>query len=299
MLRRRSLRKGQTKVRAVITDRDGKAHWQDSLQTMVTGQRLIAFDASVNTFPAGQYIFTLWAESPDEAIRRQRSFDVAWSLASWKKTYRDNDLEAAIVLVEHDYETYRSLSPGEKENFMDNFWADHDPTPDSAHNEAREVFQGRVAFADEHFSETVRGALSDRGKVFIRFGPPNEVQEEAMPSHLAGTGSADLIAKVDDPYMPAEHEPLQEDLSTQDDMQGQQIRRIAQKEHSRIVGVGRELVSYELWIYAGSGQPLFTGEAINLDTGLRILFVDTQGFGQFKLRKSSAKLPIYGIGATF
>ena len=39
-------------------------------------------------------------------------------------------------------------------------------------------------------SETVRGALSDRGKVFIRFGPPNEIQQEAMPSHLAGTGTA-------------------------------------------------------------------------------------------------------------
>ena len=97
----------------------------------------------------------------------------------------------------------------------------------------------------------------------------------------------------------AEHEPLREDLATQEDFVGQHVRRIAQKEHSRVVGVGRELVSYELWIYAGAGQPLFDSEAINLDTGLRILFVDTQGFGQYKLRKSSAKLPIYGIGATF
>ena len=66
-----------------------------------------------------------------------------------------------------------------------------------------------------------------------------------------------------------------------------------------MVGVGRELTGYELWIYAGGGQPLFEDEAINLDTGLRVLFIDTQGFGQFKMRSSSAKLPIQGLGATF
>jgi GWxTD domain-containing protein len=290
---------GPTTVRALVADRDGKIHWQDSLTVQVTGQRNIGFDTSVNTFPAGQYVLTLWAQSSSAAMRAQRSFDVAWSLESWNKSYRDNDLEAAIVLTEGDYDTFRSLSTGEKEHFMDDFWAKQDPSPDTAHNEARQVFHGRVAFADEHFSETGRGALSDRGKVFIRFGPPNEIQQEAMPSHLAGTGTADLIAKVEDPYLPSEHEPIKDALDAGGAFEGQQVRRIAQNEHSRVVGVGRELVSYELWIYAGGGQPLFAEEAINLDTGLRILFIDTQGFGEFIMRKSSAKLPINGLGATF
>jgi GWxTD domain-containing protein len=290
---------GPTRLHTVVTDREGKERWQDSLEVDVAGRRQVSFHTSVNTLPAGQYVLTVWAENDAGRVRTQRSFDVAWSLASWHKSYRDRDLEAAIVLSEADYSTYRSLSTGEKEHFMDNFWAEHDPTPGTATNEVLQVFQGRVAFADEHFSETVRGALSDRGKVFIRFGPPNEIQEEAVPSHLAGTGSEDLIAKVEDPYMPSLHEPMQEDLVINESFAGQQVKRIATTEHQRVVGVGRELVSYELWIYAGGGQPLFDNEAINLDTGLRVLFIDTQGFGQFKLRKSSAKLPIQGLGATF
>jgi GWxTD domain-containing protein len=259
----------------------------------------VAFTTTVNAMPAGQYVLTLWAETSQTTARSQRSFDVAWSLSSWRKTYRDRDLEADIVLSETDHDTYRSLSAGEKEHFMDNFWASRDPSPSTATNEVLQLFQRRVAFADDQFSESVRGALSDRGKVFIRFGSPNEIQEEALPSHLAGAGSEDLIAKVEDPYSPSEHKPLQEDLSDNESFAGQSVRRIASNEHARVVGVARELVGYELWIYAGGGQPLFPDEAVNLDTGLRILFIDTQGFGQFKLRKSSAKLPIQGLGATF
>ena len=68
-------------------------------------------------------------------------------------------------------------SDADAETFIDLFWAKRDPTPDTPRNEFREIFDQRVAFADENFGNaTERGAMTDRGKVFILLGQPYTVQ---------------------------------------------------------------------------------------------------------------------------
>ena len=59
--------------------------------------------------------------------------------------------------------------------FVELFWAKRDPTPDTPRNEFREAFDARVKFSDENFpSHRMRGAMTDRGKVFILLGPPEQ-----------------------------------------------------------------------------------------------------------------------------
>lgn len=63
--------------------------------------------------------------------------------------------------------------------FIDLYWARRDPTLGTPRNEFREEFDGRVAFADEHFREGKRrGALTDRGRVLIALGFPREMAGE-------------------------------------------------------------------------------------------------------------------------
>ncbi|MFQ5599458.1 MAG: GWxTD domain-containing protein [Candidatus Krumholzibacteriia bacterium] len=290
---------GPTRLRVVARDRSGEEHWRDSLEVRVSGSREIGFHASVNTFPAGQYTLALTAESPQGSVVSSRSFDVAWSLSSWKKSRRDLGLEAEIVLLEEEYEVYSSLPLGEKERYMDAFWAEQDPTPETAYNDVLAEFHRRVAHADFHFSEAVRGALSDRGKVYIRFGPPQEVQHEAVPGHLAGEGAEELIEKVEDPYSSSEHEIVGLGSGT-GEVRGQRERLRLTEEHDRVVGRARELVGYELWIYTGGGSPLLPRDAsLGIRTGLRLLFVDSQGFGEYQLRKASAQLDIPGLRPSY
>ena len=286
---------GPCDVAAQIHDRDGRLRWSDSLHVVLQEAQQITIDTDVNTLPAGQYVLTLHATQPERSSVQRRSFDVAWSLASWNQSRRDLTLEADVVLTDDEYATFSELSVGEQERFMEDFWKRQDPSPDTALNEVLEEFNRRVAYADIHYAESRRGALSDRGRVYIRLGPPNEIQEEAVPNHLAGTGSEDLIEKVDDPYAPSDHEiPL-----SSDDDRHASSRAASAFEHSRVIGVSGEIVSYELWIYAGHGSPLLPVDgAVGIDTGLRLLFVDTTGVGSFRLRDTSAKLGIRGLGAT-
>lgn len=289
-----------TQVRFVATDREGEVHWRDSLAVTGAGAHNLTLHASVNTFPAGQYMLSVEARSDSQHVAARRSFDVVWSLDLWTKARRDLDFEAETVLTEKEYDHYESLPLGEKEHYMDAFWARYDPTPETAYNEVRAEYERRVATADARFSESIRGAATHRGKVFIRFGPPDEIQAEAVAGHLAGTGAEGLIEKVEDPYTTADEEIL----GPSGARETATFRSSPEKYHlvdeaQRVVGPARELMSYELWIYAGSGSPLLPRDVVGIDSGFRLLFLDTQGFGQYLLRKSSATLDIPGLHASY
>jgi GWxTD domain-containing protein len=60
-------------------------------------------------------------------------------------------------------------------------WHSRDPDPDTEENEFREQFYERVAYANEHFSSGKAGRLTDRGRIYIKFGKPDSVE-----SHPAG-----------------------------------------------------------------------------------------------------------------
>jgi GWxTD domain-containing protein len=68
----------------------------------------------------------------------------------------------------------------EREQFIKLFWDQRDPTPDTAENEYRDQHYERIAYANEHFASGKPGSLTDRGRIYIKFGKPDEV--EAHPS---------------------------------------------------------------------------------------------------------------------
>jgi GWxTD domain-containing protein len=56
------------------------------------------------------------------------------------------------------------------------FWKETDPNPDSPENEALNAYFGRVAVAAQQFhDEGMPGWRTDRGEVYIRIGPPDDV----------------------------------------------------------------------------------------------------------------------------
>jgi len=68
----------------------------------------------------------------------------------------------------------------ERESFIENFWIRRDPTPDSMENEFREEHYRRIAYANERFASGIPGWKADRGRIYIAYGPADEV--ESHPS---------------------------------------------------------------------------------------------------------------------
>jgi GWxTD domain-containing protein len=84
------------------------------------------------------------------------------------------DEEVPYIISENERDVFKSLrTDEERENFIKTFWKRRDPTPDTPVNEYREEHYRRLAYADKSFFEGRAGWRTDRGRVYIMFGPPD------------------------------------------------------------------------------------------------------------------------------
>lgn len=66
--------------------------------------------------------------------------------------------------------------------FIDRFWARRDPTPETERNEYKEQFYGRFEYANQNFREGIPGWRTDRGRIHILHGPPDQVEYLSIDS---------------------------------------------------------------------------------------------------------------------
>ena len=82
---------------------------------------------------------------------------------------------------------YDQLSLFGKRNFLLEFWKRYDPTPETPTNEFKDEYFRRFNYANAKFSSSSgtqqNGWKTDRGRVFISYGPPDEIQR--YPSSLS------------------------------------------------------------------------------------------------------------------
>ena len=109
-------------------------------------------------------------------IRREKSFVVEQTAASVALDPK-SQLEMLRYIATDDElrDMDRLKTPEERLAFWDSFWKARDPSPDTPQNEAREEFNKRVNYANQHFGAGVPGWRTDMGRIYIKYGQPDEV----------------------------------------------------------------------------------------------------------------------------
>ena len=87
----------------------------------------------------------------------------------------EEDLVYIITPEEHDA-FYRLGTNEEREQFIEIIFNRRNPHPDSSVNEFKEEHYRRIAYANEHFSSGIPGWKTDRGHIYIVWGPPDEIE---------------------------------------------------------------------------------------------------------------------------
>ncbi len=89
--------------------------------------------------------------------------------------------DVAYIITDEERAAFKRLSTDDEiEQFIEQFWLRRDPSPDSIENEYKEEHYRRIAYANERFASGIPGWKSDRGRIYITFGPPDE--NESHPS---------------------------------------------------------------------------------------------------------------------
>ena len=100
-----------------------------------------------------------------------------------KKAYKDwLEKDVAYIIIDEERKAFKKLeTDDEREHFIEEFWRRRDPDPDTDENEYREEYYERIAYANEHFASGIPGWKTDRGRIYIMYGKPDELE-----THPAG-----------------------------------------------------------------------------------------------------------------
>jgi len=123
------------------------------------------------------------------------------------------DEDVVYIIDDAERAAFVSLSSdAERDQFIEQFWERRNPTPGSAQNAFKEEHYHRIAYANAHFQTASGGAgwRTDRGHMYIVFGPPDEIEAHAAKSqqkplatetwmyrHVEGVGENGIFTFVD------------------------------------------------------------------------------------------------------
>ena len=219
--------------------------------------------------PAGLYMVDVkaWQDGDAGALERRAKFSIGWRADTWNRSGADIADDVHFLLEARDEDEFLGLQPGQQEKLLTDFWRRRDPTPETAFNEAEQKFHERVAVANAQWTRfgIGKGMFSDMGRVYIRYGTPDDILHQVMPAgdETLTKELLDIIASEDRP-----------------------VGEVNQK------GPGGDQRPYEVWLYEGDialpfdADPDAQAPRVN-KRRLLFLFVDEQGLGTFTLRYST------------
>src|SRR5579862_7950798 len=90
------------------------------------------------------------------------------------------DEDVVWIISDEERKSFKQLQTDEeRQAFIESFWLRRDPTPDTEENEYKEEHYRRMAYADERYASGIPGWKTDRGKIYIMFGPPDEIEDHS------------------------------------------------------------------------------------------------------------------------
>ena len=109
-----------------------------------------------------------------EQEKKKSSKALKQELSSTYKKWLNEDV--IYIITPEEKSAFKQLSNDEeRDQFIEQFWLRRDPTPDTPENEYKEEHYRRIAYANEHFGAGMPGWKTDRGRVYITWGPADQV----------------------------------------------------------------------------------------------------------------------------
>jgi GWxTD domain-containing protein len=91
------------------------------------------------------------------------------------------------IITSEERKAFLNLPPSERDKFIEEFWKKRDPDPTTEVNEFKEQYFARIEEAKKLFrGEGVEGWLTERGRIYILLGPPEQRETDPTGQTLYG-----------------------------------------------------------------------------------------------------------------
>jgi GWxTD domain-containing protein len=117
-----------------------------------------------------------FAAQNDKAKQQARQKEESGSyLKNWPKN------EISYIIDPEEQAAFNKLrTDEEREQFIEAFWLRRDQTPDTIDNEYKDDYYRRIVLANERYTSGIPGWRTDRGRILIMHGEPDEIETHAM-----------------------------------------------------------------------------------------------------------------------
>jgi GWxTD domain-containing protein len=137
--------------------------------------------AAIVLIASSTVMLAAWHVNPSPSPASEQTDNKAAN--AWQKWLNE---DVVYIISDEERAAFERLSTDEeRQHFVEQFWARRDPTPDTPENEFKEEHYRRLAYANQHFASSQPGWKTDRGRTYIVWGPPDEID-----SHPKRAGSA-------------------------------------------------------------------------------------------------------------
>jgi GWxTD domain-containing protein len=149
------------------------------------------------------------------------SSERAPNLPGWYEQWPSE--EVPYLITNEERAAFEKLpTDDERQLFIQQFWDRRNPKPGSAENEFKEEYYRRIAYANEHFAANVPGWKTDRGRIYIMYGPPDEIDSHPVASANFAKPTDIWRYRYIDEYAP----PKPVIVQGKTELKGQTIRRL-------------------------------------------------------------------------
>jgi GWxTD domain-containing protein len=131
----------------------------------------------VDDWEPGRYELRLRAVSPETGKEGSTSvrFNIDVTRAMLGEYFDDTLGMLSLIADKKDLEALKNAPPERRHAEWEAFWRKRDPDPSTPRNEALEEYLRRVRVVQEKFSGFGPGWRSDRGRIYIRYGAPEQI----------------------------------------------------------------------------------------------------------------------------
>jgi len=118
------------------------------------------------------------AEIKHQNLDKDQKRKIKRTLKELDTPYRQWLNEDVIYIISPDERNaFLQLATNEeREQFIEQFWLRRSSNPDLPDNDFKEEHYRRIAYANEHYASGIPGWKTDRGKMYIIWGPPDEIE---------------------------------------------------------------------------------------------------------------------------
>ncbi|MBV9626405.1 MAG: GWxTD domain-containing protein [Acidobacteria bacterium] len=114
-----------------------------------------------------------------EKRKKENAKSLKRELSREHRKWLDEDVR--WIITDDERKAFMQLSNDEeRDKFIEAFWDRRNPNPDSEDNEFKDEHYRRIEYANEHYAAGIPGWKTDRGRIYIMYGPADEV--ESHPS---------------------------------------------------------------------------------------------------------------------